>query len=809
LNLPALNGILAVGAGGYATIAAAYAAGPSAGVEVVLAGDITISSSQTITMSKPLKLHTAGHQISCTQSSGFCLAFTGYPLSFEIDGNGSIVYTGAATSGVIGLQLGTGSGISRCDVHDLNINNFAGAGSVALNLVAGEDCRIDSVNYVGNQLAIQTDRASNQNSFTNNHCDLNVNCVVNLGYKNAFHNNLFQSNSGTYVVTESGVNTDYKENWWENNTDGTSASRQLLFATTDPSYSLYITIEDNIFAGCTTGGSSCNSSYVYGFTGNGQQGILKFSGNWYNNTMGIEQGFPNSGPQYPEVTVEHDRFPIYDVALDPEFAGYQTNQGVNFCPNGATTCYQFFDDGNNMDIVNQTSVSGLVTMNLASVFISAAGTEQAFPASIQFGKSAASVSPNFFLGNTGNAVQLSFSNFARWYYGLSASDNFFISYGDQADGDKAISITPSANIGLNGNVAPSWCLSGYSNFWGIDCSGVTHWQFGPNLGSGATITVSAPVHRVYGVAAISTITPPSSCLIAGTACTVTLLPFGAWSVTTGGNIAIASSALIGQPMTLIYDPGTSLWYPGNTAVGASSIAGGALGSMTYQTAPGNTATTAAQTSASTLCLTETGTGSVGAAPVWGACSGSSAVAFSSITGSTNTTAAMLVGTGASLGTVGSGTIQATTAAALASSPTLCTTGQAPTGVLANGNATGCASTGGPGTRPWLGCQPGYGNGATAVPATPTVLQSTCKNTTGSSVTITGVQCFTNNNGTSTLNVAGNTLGALLTGPITCTSSFASGTQSANVTLTNGDYLKFTFVPDGTSLQTTWVVTGTY
>jgi hypothetical protein len=152
---------------------------------------------------------------------------------------------------------------------------------------------------------------------------------------------------------------------------------------------------------------------------------------------------------------------------------------------------------------------------------------------------------------------------------------------------------------------------------------------------------------------------------------------------------------------------------------------------------------------------------------------------------------------------------AATATALASTPSLCTTGQAPTGVLANGNATGCASIGGPGTRPWLGCQPGYGNGATAVPATPTVLQSTCKNTTGSSVTITGVQCFTNNNGTSTLNVAGNTLGALLTGPITCTSSFASGTQSANVTLTNGDYLKFTFVPDGTSLQTTWVVTGTY
>ncbi len=39
---------------------------------------------------------------------------------------------------------------------------------------------------------------------------------------------------------------------------------------------------------------------------------------------------------------------------------------------------------------------------------------------------------------------------------------------------------------------------------------------------------------------------------------------------------------------------------------------------------------------------------------------------------------------------------AATATALATTPTLCTTGQAPTGVLANGNATGCAAVGGGG-----------------------------------------------------------------------------------------------------------------
>jgi hypothetical protein len=78
-------------------------------------------------------------------------------------------------------------------------------------------------------------------------------------------------------------------------------------------------------------------------------------------------------------------------------------------------------------------------------------------------------------------------------------------------------------------------------------------------------------------------------------------------------------------------------------------------------------------------------------------SATAATAFSAITSATNTTAGMLVGTGASLGVTGSGTIAATTSAALASTPSLCTTGQAPTGILANGNATGCAPTGGTGT----------------------------------------------------------------------------------------------------------------
>lgn len=65
-------------------------------------------------------------------------------------------------------------------------------------------------------------------------------------------------------------------------------------------------------------------------------------------------------------------------------------------------------------------------------------------------------------------------------------------------------------------------------------------------------------------------------------------------------------------------------------------------------------------------------------------------AFSAITGSTNTTAAMVVGTGASLSTSGSGTIAATTATNLAANPSDCAADTYATTIAASGNLT-CAS----------------------------------------------------------------------------------------------------------------------
>ncbi len=111
-------------------------------------------------------------------------------------------------------------------------------------------------------------------------------------------------------------------------------------------------------------------------------------------------------------------------------------------------------------------------------------------------------------------------------------------------------------------------------------------------------------------------------------------------------------------------------------------------------------------------------------------------------------------------------------------------------------------------RPFVCVSPGLGDGLNAMTAG-TYLQSNCYNYTGSTVTITGVKCLTDNSGTTTANVTNGAGTALLTGAITCANTYQSGTQSGTTTLANADFLKFTFVADGTSKQVSAVVLGTY
>lgn len=114
-----------------------------------------------------------------------------------------------------------------------------------------------------------------------------------------------------------------------------------------------------------------------------------------------------------------------------------------------------------------------------------------------------------------------------------------------------------------------------------------------------------------------------------------------------------------------------------------------------------------------------------------------------------------------------------------------------------------------GNTSYLACASrGLGDGKNAIAAA-TYKQTTCYNNSGTTFTITGVKCYVDAGSSSTLNATDNSANALLTGAITCSSSYAAGTVSGtHFTIAAGGYVEFTFVADGTATQTDWEVTGT-
>lgn len=118
------------------------------------------------------------------------------------------------------------------------------------------------------------------------------------------------------------------------------------------------------------------------------------------------------------------------------------------------------------------------------------------------------------------------------------------------------------------------------------------------------------------------------------------------------------------------------------------------------------------------------------------------------------------------------------------------------------NMLGSAS----GAAAWS-CQPGLGDGLNAIPAG-TYLTTTCRNETGSTVTLTAIRCVADS-GSSTCNATNGSGTGLLTGAITGTSTYANGTQSGTTTIASGDYIKVTYVADGTSTQIGIDLAGSY
>ena len=81
----------------------------------------------------------------------------------------------------------------------------------------------------------------------------------------------------------------------------------------------------------------------------------------------------------------------------------------------------------------------------------------------------------------------------------------------------------------------------------------------PTLASAATIAPTKGITFISGVTPIVTITPPSPISLGGG--TITLIPTGIFTTTIAGNIALASTAVVGRALTMTYDVTTTKWYP--------------------------------------------------------------------------------------------------------------------------------------------------------------------------------------------------------------------------------------------------------
>lgn len=160
---------------------------------------------------------------------------------------------------------------------------------------------------------------------------------------------------------------------------------------------------------------------------------------------------------------------------------------------------------------------------------------------------------------------------------LSSSSNVALGY---TAGSAAVSPTNSIFIGANsaskdaagydyeivigadatGLGSNTLVIGNTSTITGTRIAGVhSTAQTATTLSSSGTIAPTLPIHFVSGTTTINTITAPFP--ISTTGGQITLIPTGAWSTNTAGNIALATTAVVNKALIMTWDFGTSKWYP--------------------------------------------------------------------------------------------------------------------------------------------------------------------------------------------------------------------------------------------------------
>jgi len=112
--------------------------------------------------------------------------------------------------------------------------------------------------------------------------------------------------------------------------------------------------------------------------------------------------------------------------------------------------------------------------------------------------------------------------------------------------------TPASGVLTNCTGSPTFTNVKYSGLIATTASA-------PTIASATTIAPTAPITLISGTTAIVTITAPSPISTGGGQ--ITLIPTGVFTTTSAGNIAIASTAVVGKALTMTYDSTTTKWYP--------------------------------------------------------------------------------------------------------------------------------------------------------------------------------------------------------------------------------------------------------
>ncbi len=82
-------------------------------------------------------------------------------------------------------------------------------------------------------------------------------------------------------------------------------------------------------------------------------------------------------------------------------------------------------------------------------------------------------------------------------------------------------------------------------------------SLGTAIASTATIAPTSTIHHITGTVAIVNITPP----VSGFQSQLTLIPDAAFTTTTAGNIALASTGVVSKALIMTYDATANKWYP--------------------------------------------------------------------------------------------------------------------------------------------------------------------------------------------------------------------------------------------------------